>query len=151
MLALIAKTMPCHRQWAAQTILSQVASEHSPFKHISPIILFHRISFFIEFHRILIFIILYLQVCLLLSVCLTYFTAVQVCLRLTNLDSVLKSRDVIFPTKVRIVRAMVFPAIIYGYESWTIKKAECQTIDSFELWCWRRLLRIPWKAKRSNQ
>ena len=70
---------------------------------------------------------------------------------MTNLDSVLKSRDVILPTKVRIVRAMVFPAIIYGYESWTIKKAECQRNDSFKLWCWRRLLRVPWTARRSNQ
>ena len=69
----------------------------------------------------------------------------------TNLDSVLKSRDITLPTKVHIVKAMVFPAVMYGCESWTIKKAELQTIDAVELWCWRRLLRVPWTAKRSNQ
>ena len=69
----------------------------------------------------------------------------------TNLDSVLKSRDITLPTKVHIVKAMVFPAVMYGCESWTIKKAELQTIDAFELWFWRRLLRVPWTAKRSNQ
>ena len=68
-----------------------------------------------------------------------------------NLDSILKSRDIILSTKVRLVKAMVFPVVIYGYESWTIKKAECQRIDAFELWCWRRLLRVPWTARRSNQ
>ena len=68
-----------------------------------------------------------------------------------NLDSVLKSRDIILPTKVCLVKAIVFPVVRYGYESWTIKKAECQRIDAFELWCWRRLLRVPWIARRSNQ
>ena len=68
-----------------------------------------------------------------------------------NLDSVLKSRDITFPTKVHLVKAMVFPVIMYGFESWTIKKAECQRIDAFQLWCWRRLLRVPWTARRSNQ
>src|SRR5574340_952531 len=70
---------------------------------------------------------------------------------MTNLDSILKSRDITLPTKVRLVKAMVFPVVMYGYESWTIKKAECQRIDAFELWCWRRLLRVPWTAKISNQ
>ena len=68
-----------------------------------------------------------------------------------NLDGMLKSRDITFPTKVRLVKAMVFPIVMYGCESWTIKKAGCQRIDAFELWCWRRLLRIPWTARRSNQ
>ena len=68
-----------------------------------------------------------------------------------NLDSILKSRDVTLPTKVHLVKAMVFPGVMYGRESWTIKKAECQRIDAFELWCWRRLLRVPWTARRSNQ
>ena len=70
---------------------------------------------------------------------------------MTNLDSILKSRDITLPTKVHIVRAMVFPAVKYGYESWTIKKAEHQRIDAFELWCWRRLLRVLWTARISNQ
>ena len=70
---------------------------------------------------------------------------------MTNLDSVLNSRDMTLPTKVCLVKAMVFPVIMYGCESWTIKKAERQRIDAFELWCWRRLLTIPWTAKRSNQ
>ena len=70
---------------------------------------------------------------------------------MTNLDSILKSRDITLPTKFCLVRAMVFPVIMYGCESWTIKKAECQRIDAFELWCWRRLLRVPWTLKRSNQ
>ena len=70
---------------------------------------------------------------------------------LTNLDSILKSRDITLPTKVRLVRAMVFSVVMYGCESWTIKKAECQRIDAFELWCWRRLLRVPWTARKSNQ
>ena len=70
---------------------------------------------------------------------------------MTNLDSILKSRDITFPTKVRLVKAMVFPVVMYGYESWTVKKAECQRIDAFELWCWRRLLRVPWTVRRSNQ
>ena len=69
----------------------------------------------------------------------------------TNLDSVLKSRDIILPTMFHIVKAMVFPVVTYGCESWTVKKAEHQRIDVFELWCWRRLLRVPWRAKRSNQ
>ena len=69
----------------------------------------------------------------------------------TNLDSILKSRDITLPTKVRLVKAMVFPVVMYGWESWTIKKAELQRIDAFELWCWRRLLRVPWTARRSNQ
>ena len=70
---------------------------------------------------------------------------------MTNLDSILKSRDVSLPTKVHLVKAMVFPVVMYGCDSWTIKKAECQRIDTFELWCWRRLLRVPWTARRSNQ
>ena len=70
---------------------------------------------------------------------------------MTNLDSIFKSRDLTLPTKVRLVMAMVFPVVMYGCESWTIKKAECQRIDAFELWCWRRLLRVPWTARRSNQ
>ena len=69
---------------------------------------------------------------------------------MTNLDSILKMRDVTFPTKVHIVKAMVFPVVMYGYESWTINKVERQRIDAFELWCWRRLLRVPWTARRSN-
>ena len=70
---------------------------------------------------------------------------------MTNLDSILKSRDITFLTKVRLVKAMVFPVVMYGCESWTVKKAECQRIDALELWCWRRLLRVPWTARRSNQ
>ena len=69
---------------------------------------------------------------------------------MTNLDSILKSRNIILPTKVHIVRAMVFPVVMYECESWTIKKAECQRTDAFKLWCWRRLLRVPWTARRSN-
>ena len=69
----------------------------------------------------------------------------------TNLDSIFKSRDITLPTKVRLVKAMVFPVAMYGYESWTVKKAERRRIDAFELWCWRRLLRVPWTARRSNQ
>ena len=68
-----------------------------------------------------------------------------------NLDSIFKSRDITLPTKVRLVKAMVFPVIMYECESWTVKKAECGRIDAFELWCWRRLLRVPWTARRSNQ
>ena len=70
---------------------------------------------------------------------------------MTNLDRILKSRDITLPTKVRLVKAMVFPVVMYGCESWTVKKAEHQRIDAFELWCWRRLLRVPWTARRSNQ
>ena len=70
---------------------------------------------------------------------------------MTNLDSILKSRDITLPTKVRLVKAMVFPVVMYGCESWTVKKAEHQRIDAFELWCWRRLLRVPWTARRSSQ
>ena len=70
---------------------------------------------------------------------------------MTNLDSILKSRDITLPTKVRLVKAMVFPVVMYGCETWTVKKAERQRIDAFELWCWRRLLRVPWTARRSNQ
>ena len=70
---------------------------------------------------------------------------------MTNLDSILKSRDITLPTKVRLVKAMVFPVVTYGCETWAIKKAERQRIDAFELWCWRRLLRVPWTARRSNQ
>ena len=68
-----------------------------------------------------------------------------------NLDSILKSRDITLPTKVHLVKAIVFPVVMYGCESWTIKKVECRRIDAFELWCWRRLLRVPWTARRSNQ
>ena len=70
---------------------------------------------------------------------------------MTNLDSILKSRDITLPTKVCLVKAMVFPVVMYGCESWTIKKAECRRIDAFELWCWRRFLRVPWTARTSNQ
>ena len=70
---------------------------------------------------------------------------------MTNLDSILKSRDITLPTKVHLVKAMVFPVVMYGYEGWTIKKAERQRIGAFEVWCWRRLLRVPWPARRSNQ
>ena len=70
---------------------------------------------------------------------------------MTNLDSIFKSRDITFPTKVHLVKAMVFPVVMYGCESWIVKKAERRRIDAFELWCWRRLLRVPWTAKRSNQ
>ena len=70
---------------------------------------------------------------------------------MANLNSILKSRDITLPTKVRPVKAMVFPVVMYGCESWTVKKAECRRIDAFELWCWRRLLRVPWTSRRSNQ
>ena len=70
---------------------------------------------------------------------------------MTNLDNILKSRDITLPTKVHLVKAVVFPVVMYGCESWTIKKAECRRINAFELWCWRRLLRVPWTARRSNQ
>ena len=70
---------------------------------------------------------------------------------MTNLDSIFKSRNITLPTKVHLVKAMVFPVVMYGYESWTVKKAQCWRIDAFELWCWRRLLRVPWTARRSNQ
>ena len=70
---------------------------------------------------------------------------------MTNLDSILKSKDITLPTKVHLVKAMVFPVVMYGCENWTVKKAECRRIDAFELWCWRRLLRVPWTARRSNQ
>ena len=69
----------------------------------------------------------------------------------THLDIILKSREFIFPTKVHLVKAIVFPVVMYGCESWTVKKAECRRIDAFELWCWRRLLRVPWTGRRSNQ
>ena len=70
---------------------------------------------------------------------------------MTNLDSILKNKDITLPTEVHIVKAMVFPVVMYGCESWTVKKAECRRIDALELWCWRRLLRVPWTARRSNQ
>ena len=70
---------------------------------------------------------------------------------MTTLDSIFKSRDIPLPTKVRLVKAMVFPVVMYGYESWTVKKAEHRRIDAFEVWCWRRLLRVPWTARRSTQ
>ena len=70
---------------------------------------------------------------------------------MTNLDSILKSRDITLPSKIHLAKAIVLPVVMYGYESWTIKKAECQRIDAFEVWCWRRLLRVPWTARRSNQ
>ena len=70
---------------------------------------------------------------------------------MTNLDIIFKSRDITLPTKVRLVKSMVFPVVIYGCENWTVKKAECRRTDAFELWCWRRLLRVPWTARRSNQ
>ena len=70
---------------------------------------------------------------------------------MTNLDSIFKSRDITLPTSVRLVKAMVFPVIVYGCKSWSVKKAECRRIDAFELWCWRRLLSVPWTARRSNQ
>ena len=70
---------------------------------------------------------------------------------MTNLESIFKSRDITLPTKVRLVKAIVFPVVMYGCESWTVKKAECQSIDTFQLWCWKRLLRVPWTARRCNQ
>ena len=70
---------------------------------------------------------------------------------MTNLDSILNSRDITLPTKVRLVKAMVFPVVMYGCQSWTVKKAECRRINAFELWCWRRLFRVPWTARRANQ
>ena len=70
---------------------------------------------------------------------------------MTNLDSIFKSKDITLPTEVHLVKAMVFPVVMYGYESWTVKKAEHQRIDAFELWCWRRLLRVPWITRKSNQ
>ena len=70
---------------------------------------------------------------------------------MTNIDSIFKSKDITLPTKVRLVKAMVFPVVMYGCESWTVKKAECRRIDAFELWCWRRLLRVPWTARRFTQ
>ena len=70
---------------------------------------------------------------------------------MTNLDSIFKNRDIILPTNVHLVKAMVYPVVMYGCESWTVKKAECRRIDAFELWSWRRLLRVPWTARRSNQ
>ena len=70
---------------------------------------------------------------------------------MTNLDSIFKSRDITLPTQVRLVKAMVFPVVMYGCDSWTVKKAECRRIDAFEQWCWRRLLRVPWTARRANQ
>ena len=70
---------------------------------------------------------------------------------MTNLDSLFKSRDITLPTKVHLVKAMIFSVVMYGCESWTVKKAECRRIDAFELWCWRRLLRVPWTARRSNK
>ena len=70
---------------------------------------------------------------------------------MTNLDSIFKSRDITLPTKIRLGKAMVFPVVMYGCESWMVKKAECRRIDAFELWCWRRILRVPWTARRSNQ
>ena len=70
---------------------------------------------------------------------------------MTNLDSIIKSRDITLPTKVHLIKVMVFPVVMYGSESWTMKKSECQRIDAFELWCWRRLLRVPWTAKRPNK
>ena len=70
---------------------------------------------------------------------------------MTNLDSIFKSRDITLPTKVHLVKAIIFPVVLYGCESWTVKKAECRRIDAFELWCWRRLLRVPWTARRYNQ
>ena len=70
---------------------------------------------------------------------------------MTNLDSIFKSRDITLPTKVRLIKAMVFSVVMYGYEHWTVKKAEHQRIDAFELWCWRRLVRVSWTARRSNQ
>ena len=70
---------------------------------------------------------------------------------MTNLDSIIKSRDIVLPTKVCLVKAMVFPVVMYGCENWTIKKAECRRIDAFELWCWRRLMRVPWTERRFNQ
>ena len=85
-----------------------------------------------------------------------YSHEIKICLFLgrkamTNLDSILKSRDITLATKVHLVKAMVLPAVMYGCESWTVKKVECQRIDTFELWCWRRLLRVPWTARRSKQ
>ena len=89
------------------------------------------------------------------SVCLFYLQVLYICSLgrkvMTNLDSIFKSRDITLPTKVCLVKAIVFPVVMYGCESWTVKKAEHQRIDAFELWCWRRLLRVPWTARKSNQ
>ena len=79
------------------------------------------------------------------------FSLMQLYKVMINIESILKNRDITLPTKVHLVKAMAFPAVMYECESWTIKKAECQRIDAFELWCWRRLLRVPWTARRSNQ
>ena len=79
-----------------------------------------------------------------------YWSGVPLPSPMTNRESILKSRDITLPTKVHLVKAMIFPVVMYGCESWTIKKAECRRMDAFELWCWRRLLRVPWTAKRSN-
>ena len=109
------------------------------------------------------FLFLLLEISLLYFVCSSKITAdgdcsheIKRCLLLgrkvmTSLDSILKSRDITLPTKLRLVKAMVFPVVMYGCESWTIKKAECQRIYAFEMWCWRRLLRVPWTARRLNQ
>ena len=86
-----------------------------------------------------------------LLVLLIFYTAFLGRKAMTNLDGILKSRDISLPTKVHLVKAMVFPVVMYGCESWAMKKAERQRIDAFELWCWRRLLRVPWTARRSNQ
>ena len=86
-----------------------------------------------------------------LLVLLIFYTAFLGRKAMINLDGILKCRDITLPTNVHLVKAMVFPVVMYGCESWTIKKAECQRIDVFELWCWRRLLRVPWTARRSNQ
>ena len=80
-----------------------------------------------------------------------YWSTVPLPSPMTNLDSILKSRDITLPTKLHLIKSMVFPVVMYGYESWTVKKAECQIINAFELWCWRRLLKVPWTARRSNQ
>ena len=80
-----------------------------------------------------------------------YWSGLPLPSRMTNLDNILKSRDITLPTKVRLVKAMVFPVVTYRCESWTVKKAECRRIDAFELWCWRRLFRVPWTARKSNQ
>ena len=101
---------------------------------------------------------IYVCVCVCVCVCVYIYIYIYIymyvciCRRvMTNLDSMLKSRDIVLPAKVRLVKAMDFPVVMYGCESWTVKKAECQRIDAFELWCWRRLLRVPWTARISNQ
>ena len=97
---------------------------------------------------------MYLKIFFSVKIAIKYFYKIDGILGrkfMTNLDSIFKSRDTTLPTKVRLAKAMIFPVVVYGCESWTVKKVEHRRIDAFELWCWRRLLRVPWTAKKSNQ